>query len=96
MLLATSAQSTIPVMFNNETQLFRLIEQRLGHAFAMSLYQVPGGRIRSFPQSGCESLAGLFCLELFSKLNEQYSEVERMTILQENWQWIENTVRKVI
>jgi hypothetical protein len=91
-----SAQPTIPVIFNNETQLFRSIEQCLGHVFAISLAIGPGRQIHSFPQSGCESFAGLFCLELFASLNGEDSQTERIATLQELWQWIVDTIRKVI
>ena len=91
-----SAQPTIPMIFNNEVQLFRLIEECLGHVFAISLAIGPGRKINSFPQSGCESFAGLFCLELFASLKEEDSETERIAILQELWQWIVGTISKVI
>jgi hypothetical protein len=73
-----------------EARLYNFIESTLGHIFALTLGIGPANQI----YSGFEAFAGLFCLELYTRLKTKSSEA-RITILQRNWKWIQETVRKV-
>jgi len=79
-----------PETRSKETRLYNIMDNTLGHIFALALGIGPGFQI----YSGCEAFAGLFCIELYTRLKMKSIE-SRIAILQRNWKWIQETVRKV-